>query len=401
MDKQFEVKEAVEELGRAHAEFREKQVTRIDDISNRLTELETKGNRPPIGKGGNSEGVTHWRDVKSGALVPVLTKGRRLEEFAGETAPEFKGLSYGELIRAATLGDFRGLPEQVKSMGIGSGAQGGWLVPEPVGIRLIDMARNRSACMAAGAVTAPMTTETMTLAVTTQDPTAYWVGEHEEITESDAEIEPIKLEAKAVAAMVRTSREFLEDSPQAAQFIENGLSASLALEMDRVGLLGSGVKQPRGLENTPGINEVLMGANGAAASNYDHLIDAITAIRQNNGEPNAFILNAAIAGAHGKLKNGDGIYTVAPPDVAALRRIVSNQLPQTETQGTSSVCSSCYVGDFSQLLYGNRLDVRIVSGPYGTGTFAKRQILIMAYARLDVAVLRPNWFTRIKGLKAS
>jgi HK97 family phage major capsid protein len=130
-------------------------------------------------------------------------------------------------------------------------------------------------------------------------------------------------------------------------------------------------------------------------------MDAITAIRQQNGEPNAVILNATIAGVLGKLQDTTHQPLNAPADVAALRRIVSNQLPQTETQGSASTCSSSYVGDFSQMVYGNRLDVKIVTGPYGTGTFAKRQLLIMAYARLDVAILRPNWFARIKGLKAS
>jgi HK97 family phage major capsid protein len=92
----------------------------------------------------------------------------------------------GKIIRAKIVGNYEGLNDvEVKAAGEGTGALGGWLVPETVSAKIIDLARNFARVMQAGAYTIPMTSPEMKLVKIEGDPTAYFKAEHAAITESD------------------------------------------------------------------------------------------------------------------------------------------------------------------------------------------------------------------------
>ena len=58
--------------------------------------------------------------------------------------------------------------------------------------------------------------------------------------------------------------------------LEASLVRSFAVEVDRVCLFGSGTPpQPRGLRTTTNVNEVSQGANGAALTTYDPILDLL------------------------------------------------------------------------------------------------------------------------------
>ncbi|GAJ22427.1 unnamed protein product, partial [marine sediment metagenome] len=145
--------------------------------------------------------------------------------FSGDT-----DFSVGKILRAKILGDFSDLNDvELKSAGEGIGALGGWLVPTEVSAKVIDMARNLACIMQAGAYTMPMPTPEMRLVKITGDPTAHWVAEHGEITESDWTLEPITLKSMTCGVLVRSSLELLEDAKNAGTALEGVMAKALAL----------------------------------------------------------------------------------------------------------------------------------------------------------------------------
>ena len=311
--------------------------------------------------------------------------------------------SCGRILRARLLGDPSGLNEgERRAMGEGTGSLGGWLVPELVSSYLVDLARNKSVCMQAGGWTLPMDGPEITLVKVVSDPTSYWLKEGSSITESDGAFEPIHLKAIVLGCIVRTSVALLEDASNAGATLENMLASSLALELDRVGLFGNGSNEPRGLWECSGINEYSMGANGSTPTSYDAWSYAAQYVADDNGEATAVIMAPRTYYTLDRLKEGTtNAPLTPPPSYQALKKLVSNQIGVDQTQGTLTTSSCSFVGDFKNMVFGVRKNVTIeATRTGGTSTFANVQALIRAYMRVDLAILRENHFTVIKGIKA-
>jgi len=311
--------------------------------------------------------------------------------------------SVGKIIRAKILGDFSDLNDvETKAAGEGIGALGGWLVPTAVSAKVIDMARNLATVIQAGAYTLPMPTPEMRLVKITGDPTAYWVAEHGEITESDWTLEPINLKSMTCGVLVRSSLELLEDAKNAGTALESAMAKALALEMDRVALLGTGTDEPRGLDNADDVNLISMGANGAAVTDYDEFSEAVEDVADANGKANAVIMAPRTFFQLDRLKEGTTNAPLpAPQSYVDLNKFYTNQIGITDTQGSASDGSKVFVGDFKNILYGVRKTLEIeFTRQGGTLTFAKCEALIRCRMRLDVAILREDHFTKIYGLIA-
>lgn len=388
-----------EDVDKINKLIKEKALDRIDMI-------ETKMGRLPIDSDALKEDQTP--ENKEENLEPLIfqdTKGKehralRLTEnlFQGK-AEDF---SVGKILRARILGDLKGLNEfETKAAGEGIGAAGGWLISEQVSARIIDLARNLACVQKAGAVTMPMETPEMRLVKIMTDPTAEWVAEHGELTETDWGIAPINLKAMTIGCLVRASLEILEDAANSGNMLSSAMGAAIALAIDRVALLGNGTTEPRGLDNCDGINKISMGVNGAALTNYDPFSNSIEDIADHNGEAGAIIFAPRTFYTLDRLKTGTELQPLVPPQsFQNVKKFVTNQIGIADTQGTCTTASKAFIGDFKQLLYGIRKNVEVeITKQGGTKTFAKCEALIRCRARLDVAVLRENHFTRIAGIK--
>ena len=110
------------------------------------------------------------------------------------------------------------------------------------------------------------------------------------------------------------------------------------------------------------------------------------------------------AGNLDRLKEGTTLAPLAPPpSFQALNKFSTNQIPITQTQGTSSVASSAFVGDYKNIVLGMRkqLTIDVAASGVGSGSvdvFSSVEALIRGYFRIDVAVLRENHFSWIKGI---
>ncbi len=309
--------------------------------------------------------------------------------------------SLGKMLRAKLLGDPLGLNDaERRALGEGVGGAGGWFVSPLVSGYVIDLARNATCVLKAGGWTLPMDGPELTLVKVLTDPTAYWRAEHAVITESDGVFVPVKLKAVILGCLIRVSQALLEDASNAGRTIENMMAAALGLELDRVCLLGSGANEPRGLFNCDDINSYSMGANGAAPTNYDPFSYGVEYVLQNNGLPTAAIMAPRTFGTLDRLKAATTNQPlVAPQSYQDLKKFYTNQVPIDMTQGTATTASCAFVGDFTSVVIGIRKSLTIdISSVAGTDTFAKVEALIRAYMRVDVAILRENHFTVIKGI---
>lgn len=337
-------------------------------------------------------------DGREHRALPVSKKFSSLESNGSD---EIGPGSLGKILRAKLLGDPMLLNDaERRAMGEGIGSAGGWFVPSLVSGYVIDLARNATCCMKAGAFSLPMDGPEVTLVKVISDPTSYWLPEHGAITESDGVFAPITLKAVILGTLVRVSQALLEDAPSAGPTIEKMLAASLGLELDRVCLLGSGSTEPRGLFHCDGINEYSMGANGAAPTNYDPFSYASQYILEDNGQPTAVIMAPRTFGTLDRLKAATTNQPlVAPQSYQDLKKFYSNQVPVDQTQGTEDEASCAFVGDFKNIVVGMRKQLTIDVSPHaGTNTFSQVEMLIRCHMRVDVAVLRENHFTKIVGI---
>jgi HK97 family phage major capsid protein len=341
------------------------------------------------------------------AVVPLLKRDQTLA--ALPMGPEDRlpdgikrgDLSLGRLIRGMVTGDWAGAEAEKRStQQVSVGSLGGFAVPTPLALDVIDLARNMAQVVKAGARTVPMEHTTLDVLRQIGDPTAFWRGENQAITESNAEFSLVRLKAEVLAALVRLSVEVVEDAPNFSSVIQRAISSALALELDRALLLGDGLGKPLGVFSTPGVGEIDMGPNGAALTSYDPFSQAVEAIQTANGIATAAIYNARTSGALDRLKSAVDAQPLIPPQsFQNLTRLVSNQVPNDQTHGSATNGSAAFVGGFENVWLGLRKSLVIEIFRSGDDDSVKNlQVLIRAYLRADSAVVRPDHLCRITGI---
>ncbi len=335
------------------------------------------------------------------ARGPVLTREQSVAEWArgrgmAGTADEAP-LSFDRYLRGLATGEWDGA-EHERALAEGTATAGGHLVPTPLASRVIDLARNASRVMQAGATTVPMTSQTLKLARLAGEGTPAWKAEGAAITAADMTFAPVTFTAKTMVRLVKLSVELFEDAdPSAEDVIATSFAAQMAQELDRAALRGSGTGQePRGVLNTSGVTVTDHGANGAALTNYDWLLDAAGVVRGGNFEPNAHIAAPRTVTSLGKLKNNNGDY-LAPP-AGLLPMLSTNQVPASLTVGTSTDASEVYTGQWDQLMIGIRtsFNLKFLSERFVADTL---EYAFLAYLRADVQLAQPAAFVVDRGVR--
>ncbi|MGD2159184.1 MAG: phage major capsid protein [Anaerolineales bacterium] len=308
-------------------------------------------------------------------------------------------LSTGRWFKGIVTGDWRGAEAEKRVMSSFDDTLGGYLLPTPLSDRVIDLARAASVLIRAGALTLPMDTKTLILARVTSDPTGYWKKEGDKGTVSDMELGDIRLESKTLMALIRVNGELFEDAPNLSSVIENALAQALALEMDSSGMFGTGTdSEPQGLYNDGDISEVDMGTNGAAISDFSDLISAMQKIYEANGTPRVAVYSPRTWADYTSLKETGGQPLKAPADVEALKKLVSTQIPNDLTKGTSSDASVAFLGGFENVLWGLRQNLRVELSREEGESFERYRVAIRAIMRGDFNTARPTQICMINGI---
>lgn len=234
--------------------------------------------------------------------------------------------------------------------------------------------------------------------------TAYWLTEDQDTTGSIQAFDQVSLTPKTVSCMTEVTRKLLmQSSLDVEGLVRNDLATTIALELDRVAINGSGQNnQPKGILNVTGIGSVVGGDNGLAPA-WSHIVDLETEVAVDNADVGtmAYLTNTKVRGKMKKTfinsTGGDtplwGNTKDAP--LNGYNAYVTNQVPSTLTKGTSTAkCSAILFGNWSDLLIGMWGGLDVMVDPY-TGSKSGR-IRIVMFQDCDLAVRHPESFAAMK-----
>lgn len=375
------------------------EIRRADALEGMELELRTSTGTLAGREGGNTR-IELAVDAERTVLAPADSLERHLTdrgELSATAAENIRGIGFGQILRAYALG--ARTDSERRALSEGTDSAGGYTVPEILGARLIDRMRKRATVIRAGATTVPLGSDVVNIARVASDPVAAWRLENAAVAESDPTFERVQFTARALAVLVKVSRELIEDSTNIEEALSNAFAQSMAIELDRVALLGSGTApEPRGVYNTTGISTVSMGVNGAALTSYDPMLDAIQALQDANaGDPSAAIMAPRTVKGFNKLKDTTNQPLRRPQSIESLAFLGTTQIPVNQTQGTSSDCSTVIVGNWADCMIGVRSTLRVetLKERYADNM----QIGFLAHLRYDVQMAHPESFARVTGIK--
>lgn len=341
-------------------------------------------------------------DTATGRTIRGLARDEKLVNSPDRAiGPAMTVADFGRAAQAAATGRWSALAPEIRAaMQEGVNTGGGFLVPDQLSRQVIDLARNASVTVAAGAITVPMESDHMILAKVVADPTAVWIGENVAIGDSDISFGAVTLTARKLAVLVKASNEVVSDAQNLGDLLVRSISAAVALEFDRAAMYGV-APAINGFRDHADLNQVSMGTNGAAADDYSEPVDALQKLWAANvavDAPLVAVMAPRTAAAFAKLEDSTGQPLRAPAVWELVRKLVSNQVPVNLTQGSSNVASDILVGDWSNLLIGVRMETRVeVSREAGTA-FGDDQTWFRAILRADTVLTRASHMCRIVGI---
>lgn len=237
---------------------------------------------------------------------------------------------------------------------------------------------------------------------------AYWVNENADPLESAATFGQVALTPKTVGARTELSRKFLLQSSLAAEgFARMQLALALALELDRVGITGSGIApEPRGILNTTGIGAVVCGTDGGVMT-WDKIVGLWSAVSTENAAVGAtgFMTNSKVCGQLMTTEKASGTAQFVVKDfpdksgftgLAGGRCGVSNQVPSDLTKGSGTGLSALIYGNFADLIMGMWGTLDLTIDPYSKAESGA--VRVIALQDVDVAVKRPQSFAAAKDI---
>ncbi len=356
--------------------------------------------------------------------------GKRKASLAGLEGSEKKEFSFAKCVNAQINGkwaDDAGYEKevveataQIKSNNAQSGEAGGYLIPEEHTSELIDLAVANTPVFEMGPTVLRNLRGELPIPKTTGRPTAYWVGEEEEATESETTFGEIVLRPKTIAAFTKVSRRLMHQSSNTIEGVIRGeLVKSFGLGINTALLTGSGTdKVPKGISNFSGLTATAaIGTNGGRftidkAAEMAMNIDVANMLNGNLGyivrpEVLSYMLRERVAQFSGQ-PSGTGqpisasnvIMSHAELEATLGYKIrTTTLLGNTTVKGTGNSGSDVFFGDWSQLTVGMwegfEIKASDVAGNASGSAMTQRQIWITAFQGLDSNIKDETGFTTI------
>lgn len=368
------------------------EIDRID-LAQRSAEYEgdARDDRRPRGADGSVDGGLGGgngaRDKAFG-----LKPEERMTTWAQAKQPETHDLTLGQYLGAMVRGAKTDVEK--RALAEGTDSAGGYTVPTMLSAQMIDLLRAQSVAIAAGAQTVPLGSDANNIAKLSADPVPAWRVENAVINESDPTFANVPLVPKSLAVLTKVSRELLQDTLNIDTELPRIMATSLAKELDRVALLGSGTDpEPQGVGNMAGIGT---SAHDAALANYSPLVTARTGILSANAGPvSAVIMHPRDEGTLAGLTATDGQPLMAPKEIADLPTLTTTAIPTDGGAGSDE--STIIVGNFAHLLIGIRSEIRVevLRERYAT----EHQYAFVAHLRADIAAQHAAAFHTITGVQ--
>lgn len=268
----------------------------------------------------------------------------------------------------------------------------------------IDLLRNKSRVLQAGARMLSGLDGPVTFTKQTGAGTFSWVGENPgaDVTDSNMLLGTVSLQAKTGQSTTSFSRQLLRQAVEdVEQLVRSDLAAIHALGIDAAALYGTGSSnQPTGAFNAAGVGVVSLGTNGAAPT-YNALINQIIQVAQANADvlgDGAFITTPGIKGTlqvNSKLSN-----TIAQAiwddsnKIAGKSAYDTNQVQSNLSKGTGVNLHAIYYAIWSAMVIGEWGAMEILVDPLRL----KKQgmIEVTSFQMIDIALRYAAAFSIIK-----
>ena len=273
-----------------------------------------------------------------------------------------------------------------RDLNVGTATAGGNLVETQLdSANFIDLLRNASALDQAGATVLTGLSGNVNIPRQSGAGTAYWVAESGSPTESQQSIDQISLTPKTCGAFTDYSRKLLiQSSIDVENMVRNDLARVIALEIDRVGLYGSGSSnQPLGLKDTTGVLTEDFAADTPTFSEVVALESDVSGANALLGSP-VYLMNSVMRGGlKTKAKDsGSGLFVMEGDLVNGYRGVLSNQVASGDL----------WFGNFANLIIGYFSGLDLMVDPYTGSTSGT--VRVVALQDVDVAVRHPESFSR-------
>lgn len=251
----------------------------------------------------------------------------------------------------------------------------------------------------------------------TSDMSGYWVGEAQNITESNIGTGLLTMIAKKLAAICDVPNDLLRfQTISSEQLIRNSIAAAFARKLDVAALTGTGSEnEPRGIVNYSTVNSFTASTVGANGNTFEpgdvYMMAAKVAEQDHDLSGFAYVMRPQLWAAIKTRRNdsvsaGDGqgsfvFQTEAASDKAISGRlggypvVDSTQVRNDRTKGSGTDLTEIIGGVWNELLVGRvgviEFDMDPYSGVAGTN-FKKDMVSVRAIQYVDVAPRHPEAF---------
>lgn len=364
------------DLLKAHPEMAAKHA----DLERRLIEIETKVRERKYA--GDVPGVDAEKFSFFRALNAIVTR-------------DWSGAGYEKEVFDQT---------RKRAMSTADDAAGGYLIPVQAMGDFIEMLRAQPIVFQLGArLLDNLQGSPVLFPKQTGGCTVYWVGDNTAPTPSQPAVGQLQMTPKKAMALVQLSNSLIRMAqPSAEALVRQDVAAALGLAIDYAVLRGPGTQyQPRGIANTPDINTVVMGDNGAVLPNFDFAADMEYELAKDNAWQGklGFAFNPVIKRNLKKLKvaqfstDTGGEYMMPFPMTDAQLEAylgapfrMSTQIPINLTKGTATNCTEIFYGNWLEVLVGQWAGLRIMASDQAGTSFAADQTWVRIIAEIDVAL---------------
>ncbi|MBH0237612.1 phage major capsid protein [Methylobrevis albus] len=287
---------------------------------------------------------------------------------------------------------------EAKALSVGSGPDGGYLVPEAteaeIGRRLAVLSPIRAL-----ASVRTVSTATYKRPFSVSGPASGWVGETAARPQTASPtLAELAYPAMELYAMPAATQTLLDDAVvDIDAWLADEVETAFAAQEGTAFVTGNGVNKPTGflaVDVEPEadwewgkLGYIASGAAGAfAASNpSDRLIDLVYALKAGYRQNASFVMNRRTQAAIRKLKDADGNYLWQPPAIAGGRASLMS-FPLAEVEEMPDIGANALAvafGDFRRgYLVVDRVGVRVLRDPYS----AKPYVLFYTTKRVGGGV---------------
>lgn len=364
--------------------------SKFDELSEKIAEEQRKidKNKKSVNKNLGLDNQKKGGEKMKDAFLLRNKKDSLVE--AKNFSKEEKELRLGKFLKGVVTGDWTDAEEEKRAV---TTSTTGTLIPEVLAADVIDKVRNKS--LFADNVPVINFKEGNKFVKLKDDPDLKFKAEGAAAAESSFTLESVNLDPKTLYGWAYVTIESIEKGINVEDVLKKAFVGALAKGIDNAyingqadGAGGFDDFAPAGVLNNADINSL-----SASASPYDDVIKAISKIKQKNGMPKIWGMNAKTEEVYNLLKDSNGDYMKAPEIINELNKKISNNLPYDETAGSDSL-----IYDPLALMIGIQDGMKFEVFRGTDEGIKKGMIGFRIYAMVDLKVLRPDFITKITGI---